>query len=96
MCAREAGEGARAGIASEADVECIPRLRRALTTLARICCVVGGLYFFICSLSFLSDSFRLLAGKQAGEIFQNSVLSTSGEPFFSSESSESRFQSQPT
>ena len=42
--------------------------------LVRACSVVAALYFFICSLSFLSDGFRLVAGRKAGEIFQNSAL----------------------
>jgi len=36
--------------------------------------VFGALYFFICALSFLADAFRLVAGRQAGEIFQNSEI----------------------
>jgi len=36
--------------------------------------IVGGLYMFICMLSFLADGFRLLAGREAGKIFRNSKV----------------------
>ena len=36
--------------------------------------IVGLLYLFICSLSFLADGFRLVAGKRAGEIFSDSEI----------------------
>lgn len=42
--------------------------------LAKIIGALTCLYFFICSLEFLSTSFRLLAGKQAGEVFSQSEL----------------------
>jgi sodium-dependent phosphate cotransporter len=32
------------------------------------------LYFFVCSLSFLATSFRLLSGRQSGRIFSNAAL----------------------
>ena len=32
------------------------------------------LYLFICSLDLMSSAFRLLGGKQAGEVFKDSVL----------------------
>jgi sodium-dependent phosphate cotransporter len=38
----------------------------------KICLALGLLYLFICSLSFLADGFRLVAGKQAGEVFAES------------------------
>jgi len=41
---------------------------------AKITAIIGGLYLFICCLSFLADGFRLLAGRQAGEIFRNSEV----------------------
>ena len=40
--------------------------RHWLPSIVRIPCLVLSLYFFICSLEFLSTSFRLLAGKTAG------------------------------
>lgn len=36
--------------------------------------ILCALYMFICTLSFLADSFRLVAGKQAGEVFRNSEI----------------------
>ena len=42
----------------------------------KIAFLLGLLYLFVCSLSFLSSAFRLLGGKQAGEVFtETSVLS---------------------
>ena len=40
----------------------------------KIAVILLSLYAFICSLSFLADGFRLVAGRQAGEIFQNSAI----------------------
>jgi len=45
----------------------------ALTTM-RLMTLITCLYFFICSLSFLSDSFRILGGKNIGALFSNSDL----------------------
>merc|ERR1719198_1090855 len=42
--------------------------------LFKISLILGSLYLFICSLSWLADGFRLVAGRQAGEIFRNSQL----------------------
>ena len=42
--------------------------------LVKVCLILGALYFFICSLSFLADGFRLVAGKKAGEVFRNSLV----------------------
>ena len=41
---------------------------------AKILLIILSLYAFICSLSFLADGFRLVAGRQAGEIFRNSEI----------------------
>merc|ERR1712117_709801 len=43
-------------------------------TLARIASMLTCLYFFVCSLSSLSDSFRILGGKNIGVLFSNSDL----------------------
>ena len=40
----------------------------------RIFSLLTCLYFFICSLSFLSDSFRILGGRNIGALFSNSDL----------------------
>ena len=42
----------------------------------KVVLLLGFLYLFICSLSFLSSSFRLLGGKAAGRAFaENEILS---------------------
>jgi len=50
------------------------KIKVVLVTIWRIIAVLGALYFFICSLSFLASGFRLLAGKQAGEVFSNNSI----------------------
>lgn len=45
-----------------------------LVNFFKCCLVLGALYIFICALSFLADGFRLVAGKNAGEVFQNSEI----------------------
>ena len=42
--------------------------------LIKLSIVVGCLYLFICSLSFLASGFRLVAGKEAANIFRNSDI----------------------
>ena len=42
--------------------------------MVKLCIVVLALYAFICSLSFLADGFRLVAGRQAGLVFRNSEV----------------------
>lgn len=41
--------------------------------LGKICSILLLLYFFVCSLGFLSDSFRLIAGKAAGNQIAEAV-----------------------
>jgi len=43
-------------------------------TISNFVILLSCLYFFICSLSFLSDSFRILGGKNIGALFSNSEL----------------------
>jgi len=50
------------------------RWRRWLPGCIRVPSLLLLLYFFICSLEFLSTAFRLLAGKAAGSIFQQNDL----------------------
>ena len=45
-----------------------------IPVVIRVACLLLCLYFFICSLSFLSDSFRILGGKNIGALFSNSDL----------------------
>ncbi|XP_047736597.1 sodium-dependent phosphate transport protein 2B [Hyalella azteca] len=42
--------------------------------MMKLVMVFGLLYFFICSLNFLSTSFRLLAGKTTGAVLQNKYI----------------------
>ena len=50
------------------------KVKAVSINLAKISVILLSLYAFICSLSFLADGFRLVAGRQAGEIFQNSAI----------------------
>ena len=50
------------------------KVKAVAINVAKISVIVLSLYLFICSLSFLADGFRLVAGRQAGEIFQNSAI----------------------
>eukprot|EP00088_Acartia_fossae_P032832 TRINITY_DN3357_c0_g1_i10.p1 TRINITY_DN3357_c0_g1~~TRINITY_DN3357_c0_g1_i10.p1 ORF type:complete len:534 (+),score=66.21 TRINITY_DN3357_c0_g1_i10:73-1674(+) len=50
------------------------RTKKILLTASRLILMIAFLYFFICSLSFLSDSFRILGGKNVGNLFENSEL----------------------
>ncbi|KAK3088083.1 hypothetical protein FSP39_014464 [Pinctada imbricata] len=47
---------------------------RIIWTIVRILLLVAFLYFFICSLDFLSSAFRLLGGRYAGKVFQDNEL----------------------
>ncbi|XP_002741835.2 sodium-dependent phosphate transport protein 2B-like [Saccoglossus kowalevskii] len=60
-----------------ADLSCSGKLKRVIVDyFGKLVCLIGLLYLFICSLSFLGSAFRLLGGKAAGEAFaSNEVLS---------------------
>lgn len=45
-----------------------------LMTFVKVTLLLGLLYMFICSLDFLSNAFRLLGGKAAGQVFTNNVV----------------------
>jgi len=52
------------------------KVKRVTTLLVKITLLIGLLYLFICSLSFLSSAFRLLGGRAAGRAFsENEILS---------------------
>ena len=51
-------------------------VKNVVPVFIRILSLLTCLYFFICSLSFLSDSFRILGGKNIGALFSNSELLT--------------------
>ena len=42
------------------------KAKTILLAIGKFVLILASLYFFICSLSFLSDSFRLLGGKNIG------------------------------
>jgi len=50
------------------------KLKVTVMVIIKICVILLSLYAFICSLSFLASGFRLVAGRQAGEIFKNSAI----------------------
>nr|AIE89828.1 NaPi II-like protein [Eptatretus stoutii] len=50
------------------------RVLRVLINISKFLILLGLLYLFICSLSILSDAFKLLGGKTAGNIFTNNSL----------------------
>uniref|UniRef100_UPI00358FFAB5 sodium-dependent phosphate transport protein 2B-like n=1 Tax=Myxine glutinosa TaxID=7769 RepID=UPI00358FFAB5 len=50
------------------------RVLRVITNICKLLILIGLLYLFICSLSILSDAFKLLGGKTAGTIFANNSL----------------------
>ena len=50
------------------------KFRRVLINFTKICLLIGLLYMFICSLDFLSNAFRLLGGKAAGEAFASEKI----------------------
>lgn len=52
----------------------VKKMKEALVVTAKLLSLLACLYFFICSLSFLSDSFRILGGKNIGSLFSNSEL----------------------
>lgn len=45
-----------------------------LIVTLKIIGIIGLLYIFVCSLDFLSSSFRLIGGKTAGQVISNSEL----------------------
>ena len=62
------------GVKKWHELDGTEKVKAVATNVAKISVIVASLYFFICSLSFLADGFRLVAGRQAGEIFQNSAI----------------------
>lgn len=60
------------------DLTTAEKSRVLLLNLCKIVAIVGCLYLFICSLSFLADGFRLLGGKRAGHVFRDSEVFNNG------------------
>ncbi|XP_057371629.1 sodium-dependent phosphate transport protein 2B-like [Daphnia carinata] len=56
------------------DMSTKAKVIRVVTNVSKILAAIGLLYFFICSLDLLSSAFRLISGKTAGTIFQQSEL----------------------
>lgn len=50
------------------------KVKRVITNTMKIIVVLSFLYLFICSLDFLSSSFRLIAGKTTGDILNNQYV----------------------
>jgi sodium-dependent phosphate cotransporter len=50
------------------------KVKAVTVSTLKVSAIFGFLYLFICSLSFLADGFRLVAGKDAGDVFRNSEL----------------------
>merc|ERR1711936_862372 len=48
--------------------------KSTLKVSGKLTLLIACLYFFICSLSFLSDSFRMVGGRSLGAFFKNSDL----------------------
>jgi len=57
-----------------ADLNMLQRVQAVSIVIAKVIVILFALYAFICSLDFLANGFRLVAGKQAGEIFRNSAV----------------------
>ena len=57
-----------------ADLDGAGKFLRVFKNVMAVVGILACLYFFICSLTFLADAFRLVAGKNAAEIFQDSEI----------------------
>ena len=63
-------------VCAPTELDCKGKFHRVALAFTKIVVLLGLLYFFICSLDFLSSAFRLLGGKAAGEAFaSNKILS---------------------
>jgi len=56
------------------DLPLSDKIKHVLTVVTKLVTVVGLLYLFVCSLNFLSNSFRLIAGRATGSVFQNEYM----------------------
>ncbi|XP_055957166.1 sodium-dependent phosphate transport protein 2B isoform X2 [Patella vulgata] len=57
-----------------AELDSVGKVQRVVGMTVRVILVIACLYFFICSLDFLSSAFKLLGGKKAGEVFRNNDI----------------------
>ena len=56
------------------ELEPMEKVAAVAVVVAKLALILGSLYAFICSLSFLADGFRLVGGRQAGQVFSNNEL----------------------
>ncbi|KAL2089523.1 hypothetical protein ACEWY4_014211 [Coilia grayii] len=56
------------------DLDTKGKVMRVVTSVGKICLLLGFLYMFVCSLDVLSSAFQLVGGKAAGDIFQDNVV----------------------
>ncbi|XP_067681672.1 sodium-dependent phosphate transport protein 2C-like [Haliotis asinina] len=56
------------------ELNCAELIFRLCKYILGVALILGFLYMFICSLDFLSSAFKLLGGKAAGQVFQNSDI----------------------
>ncbi|XP_045603191.2 sodium-dependent phosphate transport protein 2B isoform X2 [Procambarus clarkii] len=56
------------------DLTGTQKVKRVLINISKVVLVLGFLYLFICSLDFLSSSFRLIAGKTTGDVMNNQYV----------------------
>ncbi len=56
------------------DLTALEKVRALVVNTMKISVILLALYAFVCSLSFLADGVRLVAGRQAGDIFRNSEV----------------------
>jgi len=61
-------------VAAWKDLNAQQRILTLVIVFAKLCFILFALYAFICSLDFLANGFRLVAGKQAGEVFRTSEI----------------------
>jgi len=59
---------------SWSEKSCLDKLKSICLVLFKIAILLGLLYMFVCSLDMLSNAFRLLGGKAAGEAFTNNII----------------------
>ncbi|XP_069947694.1 sodium-dependent phosphate transport protein 2B [Cherax quadricarinatus] len=57
-----------------ADLTTGEKVKRVTINISKVVLVLCFLYFFICSLDFLSSSFRLIAGKTTGDVMNNQYV----------------------
>merc|ERR1719440_2501368 len=61
-------------VKSWSQLTCGEKVKALVVILLKLSVILLALYAFICSLSFLANGFRLVAGRQAGQIFAQSQL----------------------